>query len=95
MASFWARLSIPGGDPGGAGVRYIGKQWADDANTRAAAVGHADGRHDAADLRRLVAGAEEALMCRSHANNIGNRADTFPAADGTGNCYWEQSAKRH
>ncbi len=33
MASFWARYQLPAGITVGAGVRYIGKQWADDANT--------------------------------------------------------------
>ena len=33
MASFWARYQFPAGISLGAGVRYIGKQWADDANT--------------------------------------------------------------
>ncbi len=30
---FLGALSVPGGDQRRAGVRYIGKQWADDANT--------------------------------------------------------------
>ncbi|WP_163484124.1 TonB-dependent receptor domain-containing protein, partial [Klebsiella pneumoniae] len=33
MASFWVRYQLPAGITVGAGVRYIGKQWADDANT--------------------------------------------------------------
>lgn len=86
MASFWARYQFPAGISAGAGVRYIGKQWADDANTeRLPSVTLLDAmvRADLGVWSPSLKGA----FVQVNANNLGDRA-FLSGCYGTGNCYW-------
>lgn len=86
MASFWARYQFPAGISVGAGVRYIGKQWADDANTaRLPSVTLMDAmmRADLGVWSPTLKGA----YVQVNANNIGDR-EYISGCYGTGNCYW-------
>lgn len=86
MASFWARYQFPAGISVGAGVRYIGKQWADDANTaRLPSVTLMDAmmRADLSVWSPTLKGA----YVQVNANNIGDR-EYISGCYGTGNCYW-------
>ncbi|HGY5640343.1 TPA: TonB-dependent siderophore receptor, partial [Raoultella ornithinolytica] len=86
MASFWARYQFPAGISAGAGVRYIGKQWADDANTeRLPSVTLLDAmvRADLGVWSPSLKGA----FVQVNANNLSDR-EYLSGCYGTGNCYW-------
>lgn len=86
MASFWARYQLPAGITVGAGVRYIGKQWADDANTErlpSVTLIDAMARADLGAWSTAMKGA----YIQVNANNIGDR-EYLSGCYGTGNCYW-------
>ena len=77
---------FPAGISVGAGVRYIGKQWADDANTaRLPSVTLMDAmmRADLGVWSPTLKGA----YVQVNANNIGDR-EYISGCYGTGNCYW-------
>lgn len=85
MASLWARYQFPAGISAGAGVRYIGKQWADDANTE---------RLPSVTLLDAMVRAELGVWSPSlkgayvqvNANNLSDR-EYVSGCYGTGNCY--------
>lgn len=88
MASAWAKYQFDYGLSVGAGVRYIGKQWADNANTtRLPSVTLLDAsvRADLGAWNSSLKGA----FVQVNANNLTDR-DYVAACYGTGYCYWGQ-----
>ncbi|AVR06059.1 TonB-dependent siderophore receptor [Pluralibacter gergoviae] len=85
MASLWARYQFDYGLSAGAGVRYIGRQWADDANSeRLPSVTLFDAmvRADAGAWSPALKGA----WLQVNANNLGDR-EYVSGCYGTTNCY--------
>lgn len=86
MASFWGRYQFNYGISVGAGVRYIGKQWADNENTtRVPSVTLIDAslRADLEAWNSRLKGA----WVQINANNVTDR-QYVAACYGTGYCYW-------
>ena len=86
MASFWANYKFDYGLSVGAGVRYIGKQWADDANSSrlpSATVFDASVRADLGEWSAPLKGA----FVQVNANNLGDR-EYVAGCYGTNNCYY-------
>ncbi|MEN4913173.1 TonB-dependent siderophore receptor [Erwinia amylovora] len=86
MASAWAKYQFDYGISVGAGVRYIGKQWADNANTTrlpSATLFDASVRADLGAWNSSLKGA----FVQVNANNLTDR-DYVSACYGTGYCYW-------
>lgn len=86
MASAWGRYQFDYGLSAGAGVRYIGKQWADNENsTRLASVTLMDAsvRADLGAWNSSLKGA----WLQVNANNLTDRK-YVAACYGTGYCYW-------
>ncbi|MBE5252650.1 TonB-dependent siderophore receptor [Mixta mediterraneensis] len=86
MASAWAKYQFDYGISIGAGVRYIGKQWADNENTTrlpSATLFDASVRADLGTWSRQLKGA----FVQVNANNLTDR-DYVAACYGTGYCYW-------
>ncbi|MEM6159634.1 TonB-dependent siderophore receptor [Erwinia sp. P6884] len=85
-ASLWGHYQFDYGISAGAGVRYIGKQWADNENTtRLPSVTLFDASVRA-DLGVWNTQLKDAWV-QVNANNLGDR-DYVAACYGTGNCYW-------
>lgn len=85
-ASAWANYKFDYGISAGAGVRYIGKQWADNANTvRIPSVTLVDAsvRADLGAWNSSLKGA----FVQVNANNLLAR-EYVAACYGTGYCYW-------
>ncbi|MDR7342097.1 iron complex outermembrane receptor protein [Pantoea alhagi] len=86
MASLWGHYQFDYGISAGAGVRYIGKQWADNENTRrmpSVTLFDASVKADLGVWNNQLKGA----WVQVNANNLTDR--TYVAACyGTGNCYW-------
>jgi len=90
MASLWTQYQVINGLNVGAGVRYIGKQWADNENTlRVPAVTLFDAsvRADLGAWNNQLKGA----FVQVSANNLTDK-DYVAACYGTSYCYW--GAKR-
>lgn len=86
MASLWAHYQFDFGISAGAGVRYIGKQWADDANTeRLPSVTLVDAMVRA-DLGAWTSALKGAWL-QVNANNLTDR-EYLSGCYGTNNCYW-------
>jgi TonB-dependent siderophore receptor len=86
MASLWAHYQFDFGVSAGAGVRYIGKQWADDANTeRLPSVTLFDAMVRA-DLGAWTSALKGAWL-QVNANNLTDR-EYLSGCYGTNNCYW-------
>jgi len=86
MATLWAHYQFAGGIRAGAGVRYLGKQWADNENsTRIPSVTLFDAsvRADLGAFTPQLKGAWFQLA----ANNLTDRR-YVAACYGTGYCYW-------
>lgn len=86
MASFWGKYQFAWGISAGAGVRYIGKQWADNENsTRLASVTLFDAslRADLGVWNSSLKGA----FVQLNANNLTDRK-YVAGCYGTGYCYW-------
>ncbi|PIJ48364.1 ferrioxamine B receptor [Erwinia sp. OLTSP20] len=86
MASAWAKYQFDYGISIGAGVRYIGKQWADNENTTrlpSATLFDASVRADLGAWSSQLKGA----FVQVNANNLTDR-DYVAACYGTGYCYW-------
>ncbi|RQM37664.1 TonB-dependent siderophore receptor [Erwinia psidii] len=86
MASAWAKYQFDYGISVGAGVRYIGKQWADNENTTrlpSATLFDASVRADLGAWNSSLKGA----FVQLNANNLTDR-DYVSACYGTGFCYW-------
>lgn len=86
MASAWAKYQFDGGISVGAGVRYIGKQWADNENTTrlpSVTLFDASVRADLGAWNNSLKGA----FVQVNANNLTDR-DYVSACYGTGYCYW-------
>lgn len=85
MASFWAHYQFDYGISAGAGVRYIGKQWADDQNTtRLPSVTLLDAMVKA-DLGTWNSSLKGAFV-QLNASNLTDRE--YVAGCYTTNCYW-------
>ncbi|MGD8162984.1 TonB-dependent siderophore receptor [Pantoea sp. FN0307] len=86
MASLWGHYQFDYGISAGAGVRYIGKQWADNANTRripSVTLFDASVKADLGVWNHQLKGA----WVQVAANNLTDRK-YVAACYGTGNCYW-------
>lgn len=86
MASLWSKYQFDYGLSVGAGVRYIGKQWADNENTRrlpSATLFDASVRADLGAWNSQLKGA----YVQVNANNLTDR-EYVAACYGTGYCYW-------
>lgn len=86
IASLWGNYKFDYGISAGAGVRYIGKQWADNENTTrlpSATLLDASVRADLGVWNNKLKGA----WVQVNANNLTDR-DYVAACYGTGNCYW-------
>lgn len=86
MASAWAKYQLDWGISVGAGVRYIGKQWADNENTTrlpSTTLFDASVRADLGAWNSSLKGA----FVQVNANNVTDR-DYVSACYGTGYCYW-------
>ncbi|NQS87505.1 TonB-dependent siderophore receptor [Pantoea allii] len=86
MASAWAKYQFDAGISIGAGVRYIGRQWADNENTTrlpSATLFDASVRADLGAWNSSLKGA----FVQVNANNLTDR-DYVSACYGTGFCYW-------
>ncbi|MGB8928865.1 MAG: TonB-dependent receptor, partial [Pantoea agglomerans] len=86
MASAWAKYQLDWGISVGAGVRYIGKQWADNENTTrlpSTTLFDASVRADLGAWNSSLKGA----FVQVNANNLTDR-DYVSACYGTGYCYW-------
>ncbi|MDU5835506.1 MAG: TonB-dependent siderophore receptor [Pantoea sp.] len=86
MASFWGHYQFDGGISAGAGVRYIGKQWADNENSRrvpSVTLFDASVRADLGVWNSALRGA----WLQVNANNLTDR-HYVAACYGTGYCYW-------
>ena len=85
MASFWAHYQFDYGISAGAGVRYIGKQWAEDQNSnRIGSVTLMDAmvKADLGAWNSALKGAFEQV----NANNLTDRE--YVSGCYTTNCYW-------
>lgn len=85
MASFWAHYQFAGGISVGTGVRYIGKQWADDQNTERLPSTTLLDASVRADLGAWTPSLKGAFV-QVNANNLTDR-DYVAGCYGTGNCY--------
>lgn len=86
MASAWAKYQFDYGISVGAGVRYIGKQWADNENTTrlpSVTLFDASVRADLSAWNSRLKGA----YVQVNANNLTDRK-YVSACYGTGYCYW-------
>ncbi|MDU5192749.1 MAG: TonB-dependent siderophore receptor, partial [Mixta calida] len=86
IASLWGNYKFDYGISAGAGVRYIGKQWADNENTTrlpSTTLLDASVRADLGVWNNKLKGA----WVQVNANNLTDR-DYVAACYGTGNCYW-------
>jgi len=86
MASLWGKYQFDYGLSIGAGVRYIGRQWADNENTRrlpSATLFDASLRADLGTWNSTLKGA----FVQVNANNLTDR-EYVAACYGTGYCYW-------
>ncbi|HAZ74983.1 MAG TPA: TonB-dependent siderophore receptor, partial [Enterobacteriaceae bacterium] len=86
MASLWAHYQFDYGLSVGAGVRYIGKQYADDANTArlpSVTLFDASVRADLGAWSPQLKGA----FVQVNASNLGDR-DYISGCYGTNNCYF-------
>lgn len=86
MASFWGHYQFDYGLSAGAGVRYIGKQWADNENTTrlpSVTLFDASVRADLGAWNSSLKGA----WVQVNANNLTDR-NYVAACYGTGYCYW-------
>lgn len=86
MASAWGNYKFDYGISVGAGVRYIGKQWADNENTTrlpSVTLFDASVRADLGAWNNQLKGA----FMQVNANNLTDR-DYVAACYGTGYCYW-------
>ncbi|PKH26367.1 TonB-dependent siderophore receptor [Enterobacterales bacterium CwR94] len=86
MANAWVNYKFDYGLSAGAGVRYIGKQWADNENTTrlpSATLFDASVRADVGEWNSRLKGA----WLQVSANNLTDR-DYVAACYGTGYCYW-------
>lgn len=86
MASFWAHYQFAGGISVGTGIRYIGKQWADDRNTERLPSTTLLDASVRADLGAWTPSLKGAFV-QVNANNLTDR-DYVAGCYGTGNCYW-------
>jgi iron complex outermembrane receptor protein len=86
MASFWAHYKFDYGISAGAGVRYIGKQWADDANTERLPSTTLLDAMIRADLGAWTSTLKGAYL-QVNANNLTDR-EYVSGCYGTNNCYW-------
>jgi len=88
MASIWGQYNTPIGVDMGAGVRYIGTQWADNENTRhmpSATLVDASLRMNLVQFNPQLKGAYVQL----NANNLFDKK-YVAACYGTSYCYWGQ-----
>ncbi|MGV8925551.1 MAG: TonB-dependent siderophore receptor [Ewingella sp.] len=88
MASIWGQYNTPAGVDLGAGVRYIGTQWADNENTQhmpSATLVDASVRMNLAQFNPQLKGAYVQL----NANNLFDKK-YVAACYGTSYCYWGQ-----
>ncbi|RWR01857.1 ferrioxamine B receptor [[Pantoea] beijingensis] len=86
MVAAWGHYKFDYGISVGAGVRYIGKQWADNENTRrvpSVTLFDASVRADLGIWNSSLKGA----YVQVNANNLTDR-DYVAACYGTGYCYW-------
>ncbi len=86
IASAWVNYKFDYGISTGLGVRYLGKQWADNENTKrvpSATLVDASVRMDLGAIQPRLKGGYIQL----NANNLGGR-DYVAACYGTGYCYW-------
>ncbi|HBV39452.1 MAG TPA: TonB-dependent siderophore receptor [Erwinia sp.] len=86
VASFWGKYQFARGISAGAGVRYIGKQWADNENTTrlpSVTLFDASVRADLGVWNSSLKGA----FVQLNATNLTNR-QYVAACYGTGYCYW-------
>ncbi|QKJ86832.1 TonB-dependent siderophore receptor [Paramixta manurensis] len=86
IATAWARYQFDYGISVGTGVRYIGKQWADNENTRrlpSTTLFDASVRADLGAWNSKLKGA----FVQVNANNLTDR-QYVAACYGTGYCYW-------
>lgn len=86
MASFWSKYQFDWGVSLGGGVRYIGKQWADNENTTrlpSATLFDASVRADLGNWNNNLKGA----FVQVNANNLTDRK-YVAACYGTNYCYW-------
>jgi len=86
MASFWAHYKFDYGISAGAGVRYVGKQWADDTNSSrlpSATIFDASVRAELGEWSPQLKGA----FVQVNANNLGDR-EYISGCYGTNNCYF-------
>ncbi len=86
MATLWAHYQFDYGISVGSGVRYLGKQWADNENTTripSATLFDASIRADLAAWNSSLKGA----FVQVNANNLTDR-NYVAACYTTGNCYW-------
>jgi len=86
MASFWAHYKFDYGISAGAGVRYIGKQWADDANTERLPSTTLLDAMIRADLGAWTSTLKGTYL-QVNANNLTDR-EYVSGCYGTNNCYW-------
>lgn len=86
MASLWAHYQFNFGISAGAGVRYIGKQWADDANTERLPSTTLIDAMIRADLGAWTSSLKGAYL-QVNANNLTDR-EYLSGCYGTNNCYW-------
>ena len=88
MASIWGQYNTPVGVDLGAGVRYIGTQWADNENTRhmpSATLVDASLRMNLVQFNPQLKGA----FVQLNANNLFDKK-YVAACYGTSYCYWGQ-----
>ncbi len=86
MASLWGHYQFDAGISAGAGVRYIGKQWADNGNSRrvpSVTLFDASVRADLGVWNSAMRGA----WLQLNASNLTDR-HYVAACYGTGYCYW-------
>lgn len=86
MASLWAHYQFDFGISAGAGVRYIGKQWADDANSERLPSTTLFDAMVRADLGAWTSALKGAYL-QVNANNLTDR-EYISGCYGTNNCYW-------
>ncbi|SNY77476.1 TonB-dependent siderophore receptor [Enterobacter sp. CC120223-11] len=86
MASLWAHYQFDFGISAGAGVRYIGKQWADDTNTERLPSTTLIDAMVRADLGAWNSALKGAYL-QVNANNLTDR-EYISGCYGTNNCYW-------
>ncbi|EMH4164550.1 TonB-dependent siderophore receptor [Pluralibacter gergoviae] len=86
MASLWSKYQLNNGLSLGGGVRYIGRQWADNENTTRLASATLFDALIRADLGAWNSKLKGAFV-QVNANNLANRK-YVSACYGTGYCYW-------